>query len=239
MATRVLYVTEGKDAATVGRAREFFEQHEVPHEQIGEICADMSPAYRKGIGEHFPQARLVFDYFHVISLVSRAVDQIRRRESKEFPELLKGTRYLWLKNEENLSPEQSAQRQALKGSKLQTAKAHGQLAAFQDLLRAHSSEDAIAGLTWWCTWVMRSRLTEMKKVVTSIRDHWEGIEAYLETRLSNGPAEAVNGLIQTAKRKSRGFSSFEYFQTMIYLIGSKLNFDHLPSPVPIDPLRSS
>ena len=239
VATRVLYVTEGKDASTIGRARAFLEQRQVPVEQIGEICADMSPAFRKGIEEHFPQARLVFDYFHVMGLVSGAVDKIRRWESREFPELLKGTRYLWLKNEENLKPAQIEQRQKLLGSKLKTAKAHGQLAAFQDLLKARCAQDAIAGLKWWCTWVMRSRLPEMKKVVRSIREHWEGIVAYLDTRLTNGPAEAVNGLIQTAKRKSRGFRSFEYFRVMIYLIGSKLNFEHLPSPVPIDPLRSS
>ena len=239
VATRVLYVTEGKDASTIERTRQFLEQRQVPIERIGEICADMSPAFRKGIGEHFPQARLVFDYFHVIGLVSGAVDKIRRWESREFPELLKGTRYLWLKNEENLKPEQLEQRQRLKGSKLKTAKAHGQLAAFQDLLKARNPQDAIAGLKWWCNWVMRSRLPEMKKVVKSIRNHWEGIVAYLETRLTNGPAEAVNGLIQTAKRKSRGFRSFDYFRVMIYLIGSKLNFNHLPSPVPFDPLRSS
>jgi transposase len=113
------------------------------------------------------------------------------------------------------------------------------LAAFQDLLKARDSQDAIAGLKWWCTWVMRSRLPEMKKVVKSIRNHWEGIVAYLETRVTNAPAEAVNGLIQTAKRKSRGFRSFDCFRAMIYLIGSKLNFNHLPSPVPFNPLRSS
>jgi transposase len=239
VATRVLYVTEGKDASTIARARQFLEQRQVPAEQIREIYADMSPAFRKGIEEQFPKARLVFDYFHVIGLVSGAVDKIRRWESREFPELLKGTRYLWLKNEENLKPEQIEQRQRLKGSKLKTAKAHGQLAAFQDLLKARCPQDAIAGLKWWYTWVMRSRLPEMKKVVASIRKHWDGIVAYLETRLTNGPAEAVNGLIQTAKRKSRGFRSSDYFRVMIYLIGSKLNFNHLPSPVPFNPLRSS
>ena len=74
--------------------------------------------------------------------------------------------------------------------------------------------------------------------VKSIREHWDGIVAYLETRLTNGPAEAVNGIIQTAKRRARGFRTFECFQTVIYLIASKLNFDHLPNAVPCDPLRS-
>jgi len=236
--TRVLLVTEGRDATTLERTREFFHQHQADPDAIEEICADMSPAYRKGITEHFPKARLVFDYFHVIGLLTQAVDRVRRVESREFPELLKGTRYLWLKKDEKLKEEQRAQRDRLLGCKLKTAKAYGQLTAFQDLLQARRPQEAIEGLKWWCTWVMRSRLEPMKKVVKSIRQHWEGIVAYLETRLTNGPAEAINGIIQTAKRTARGFRSFEYFQTIIYLIGSKLSFDHLPCPVPIDPLRS-
>jgi hypothetical protein len=59
------------------------------------------------------------------------------------------------------------------------------------------------------------------------------------TRLTNIPAEDVNGPSQTAKRNSRGFRSVNYFRVMIHLIGSKLNFNHLPSPVPFDPLRST
>jgi len=78
----------------------------------------------------------------------------------------------------------------------------------------------------------------MIKVAKSIKAHWDGIVAYLETRLTNAGAEAVNGIIQTAKRKARGFRSFEYFQTIIYLIGSKLTFD-LPLSVPSYPPQTS
>ena len=74
--SRVLYVTEGKDAATVGRAQEWLASRGVSPEQITTVCADMSPAYAKGVGEHFPEAELVFDYFHVVSGVSSAVDAV-------------------------------------------------------------------------------------------------------------------------------------------------------------------
>jgi len=237
--TRVLFVTGGKDARTLEQTRRFIQERGADPDGIEEICADMSPAYRKGIGEHFPLARLVFDFFHVIGLLTQTVDRIRRAESREFPELLRGTRYLWLKNPENLTREQREQRQRLSQCKLKTAKAHRQLAAFQDLLKARRVEEALDGLKWWCGWVMRSRLEPMKQVVRSIREHWDGIVAYLETRLTNGPAEAVNGMIQTAKRQARGFRNFEYFQAIIYLIGSRLSFDHLPSPIPINPHQSS
>jgi transposase len=70
----------------------------------------------------------------------------------------------------------------------------------------------------------------MIAVAKSIKEHWDGVVAYLQTRLSNGPAEAINGIIQTVKRKCRGFRNIKYFRTMIYLVASRLKFD-LPSPI--------
>jgi len=236
--TRVLYVAPGKDAVAVQQAGEFLAQRGAPPEQIQEVCADMSPAYEKGIRESFPEAELVFDFFHVVQLLTVAVDAVRRRESADFPDLLKGTRYLWLKNEENLTPEQQEQRRELCRSKLATGKAHCHLAAFQDLLKARQVDEAVAGLKWWYNWVCHSRIPEMIKVAKSIKAHWDGIVAYLKTRLTNAAAEALNGIIQTAKRKSRGFRNFEYFRAVIYLIGSKLKFD-LPSPIPGHPHETS
>ena len=232
--TRVLFVAEGREAAAVEQAKVFLEERGLPSSQIREVCADMSPADAKGIREQFREARLVLDFFHVVQLLTTAVDTVRRRESARFPQLLKGTRYLWLKNEKNLSEAQQEQRRQLCRNNLQTAKAHGHLAAFQDLLKAQEVEEAVGGLKWWYNWVCHSRIPEMIKVAKSIKAHWEGIVAYLETRLTNAGAEAVNGIIQTAKRKARGFRSFEYFQTIIYLIGSKLKFN-LPIPVPSHP----
>ena len=119
--SRVLYVTEGKEAATVGRAKEWLESRGVPPEQITTVCADMSPAYAKGVGEHFPKAQLVFDCFHVVSGVSSAVDAVRRRERQSFPELLKG--------EDKLTGKQREHRRRLCQGKLQTGRAHGHLEA--------------------------------------------------------------------------------------------------------------
>ena len=236
--TRVLFVAEGREATEVEKAKIFLEERGLPLGQVREVCADMSPSYAKGIREQFPDARLVFDFFHVVQLLTTAVDTVRRRESARFPQLLKGTRYLWLKNEENLSEAQQEQRRKLCRNNLQTAKAYCHLAAFQDLLKAKEVEEAVGGLKWWYNWVCHSRIPEMIKVAKSIKAHWNGIVAYLETRLTNAGAEAVNGIIQTAKRKARGFRSFVYFQAIIYLIGSKLKFD-LPLSVPSHPPQTT
>jgi transposase len=236
--TRVLFVAEGRDADTLGQTKEFLEARGAKAEQVREICTDMSPAYIKGLKDHFPDARVVFDYFHIVGLITKALDEIRRRESREFPHLLKGTRYLWLKREENLSPEQSEKRFELCRYNLKTAKAYCHLSAFQDLLSVRKIEEAVSGLKWWYNWVCHSRIPDMIKVAKSIKEHWDGVVAYLETRLTNGPAEAINGIIQTVKRKCRGFRNFLYFRTMIYLVASKLKFD-LPSPIPGHPHETS
>jgi hypothetical protein len=75
-------------------------------------------------------------------------------------------------------------------------------------------------------------------VANSIKAHWNWHCRLPGTRLTNGASEALNGIIQTAKRKSRGFKNFEYFRAVIYLVGSKLKFN-LPSPVPTYPLTLS
>ena len=83
-----------------------------------------------------------------------------------------------------------------------------------------------------------SRIPEMVKVAKSIKAHGDGMVAYLETRLTNAGAEAMNGIIQTAKRKARGFRSFLYCQRIIYLVGSKLKSE-LPIPVPTCPPQTT
>ena len=229
--SRVLYVTEGKNAAAVAQAGEFFAQRGVPPAQIDTVCADLSVAFRKGITETFPDATLVYDFFHVMQLATDAVDQVRRRERQSFPELLKGKRWLFLKGEDKLSAAEQAERARLCRGQLQTGKACNHVDALRDIMKQSDAAAAEEDLKWWCGWVSRSRIPEMKKVAKSFREHWDGIVAYLQTRVTNGAAEALNGIIQTVKRKSRGFRTFEYFRLMIYLVASHLRFD-LPDPVP-------
>jgi transposase len=230
--SRVLFVTEGKEARAITDCREFLEQRGVRREQIKQICSDMSVAYTKGIEDEFPDAQLIYDYFHVVQAVSKGVDKVRRRECKTFPQLLTGTRWLWLKGEGKLSEEeQQLRRSLLCRGKLHTGKAYMHLSALRDLMKQRDRSAALTDLKWWCGWLDRSRIPEMRAVSKTVKNHWNGIVAYLKDRITNGAAEALNGIIQTVKRKSRGFRTFRYFRIMIYLVASKLKFD-LPEAVP-------
>lgn len=130
---RVLFATEGREAETFALFREDLEAHGGNPDRIWELCMDMSPAYRKGAREHLPKARTTFDRFHVVKLLNEAVDQVRRAERKDAPEL-KRTRYLWLKNQGNLSShhQRRLEQLVLAGSHLRTVQAYRMKLAFQD-----------------------------------------------------------------------------------------------------------
>jgi transposase len=235
---RVLAVAEGREAAAVAQAQRPLTQRGLDPLRVEQVCQDMSAAYLKGTRETYPNAEIIFDCFHVVQLATRAVDEVRRRERKIFPQELKDTRWLLLKGYEKLDEEQKKRLRAVRTSHLQTGKAYNLLDALRATLQMKSAEEAERELFWWCQWASRSRIKEMVKVSRTIQDHWSGVCAYLWTKVTNAAAEALNGIIQTVKRKARGFKTVKNFATIIYLVAGRLHFD-LPSPVPITHTTSS
>ncbi len=99
---RLIFVTVGKGAAVLYDFRQFLASKGISPSQIKEICCDMSPSFIAGIEENFPNACITFDKFHVMKLVNEALDVVRRQEQETQPEL-KHSRYISLKNQENLT----------------------------------------------------------------------------------------------------------------------------------------
>ena len=220
----VICATEGKNAQTVKVCKEHLETHGGHAENIKEVCIDMSPAFIKGFEEHFPNAAITFDKFHVIKNVNEAVDDVRRNEQKTCSDL-KYTRYIWLKNEVNLTAEQKRTLDKLKDCELQTTKAYRMKICLQELFRYPSSIAPMV-LQDWIQWGLRCRLEPMVEVAQMIQKHYQGIIQWFTSKLNNGLLEGVNSLIQAAKRKARGYRSVDNLIAMIYLIGGKLRFDY-------------
>lgn len=95
---------------------------------------------------------------------------------------------------------------------------------FQDAFSFDNPADAEPFLTHWYSWATHSRIAPMIKAAKTIKAHWAGVLCRITSRIRNGAAEAINGLIQSAKRRARGFRSSAYLTTMIYLIAGKLDF---------------
>jgi transposase len=221
---RLLFATEGKDHATVKAFTKDFKDHNGCPENIISACIDMSKAFIKGIKEELPNAEITFDPFHLIQLMNKALGEVRAEEARLFPEVLKGSRYAFLKNPENLTEKQDETLVKLCHYQLKTGRAYLIKLALQDIYFAPSRLDAEALLKSWYNWSIRSQIAQIKKVAKTVKEHWNGILAWFDSKLSNGFVEAINGLIQAAKRRARGYRTTKNLINMAYLIAGKLDF---------------
>ena len=152
---QILFATAGKDASTVKRFQQDLIAHKGAPDSISEFCSDMSPAFIKGVTDYFPKAHLTFDKFHIMKIINEAVDEVRRQEQKERPELAK-TRYIWLKNKNNLKKAQieTLEKLQVKKLNLKTSRAYHIRMNFQDFF-TQPIETAESFLNKWYFWATR------------------------------------------------------------------------------------
>jgi transposase len=191
---RLLWSGERREAAT---PRAFFEaMGPVWCAQIRAICCDMWAPYVDVIREQCPQAVLVFDKFHIIRHLLNAVNDVRKAEARELrkthPGLLAGTRYLWLKNPENLTPAQEQRLSSLEKLNLKINRPYLLKDLFSLLWSYRSKKQAKEFLHWWFWKATHSRLPVFRRLAWMLRRHEEGILAWSRTRIDNGAVEAMN-----------------------------------------------
>ena len=224
-----MFVTEGKGSSTLLAFKHDLEVHGGVANNITDVSCDMSPAFIKGVRDNLPEAQITFDRFHVLKLINEAVDQFRREEAKDNP-LLKGTRFLFLKNDVKLTQAQRDQKEKLKLSELnlKSIEALNLRETFQQIYRAQTEEQFELLLNQWHEWATKSQLKPMEKVAKTIRNHWDGIVQWKKSQINNGILEGLNSVVQAAKRKARGYKA-EHFKTIVYLITGGLDFSKLNS----------
>jgi transposase len=224
---RVLFATEGKDAETVAAFADDLAAHRGDPETIEEVCIDMSPAFIKGVGDSLPNAAITFDKFHAVKIINDAVEKVRRAEQKS-QSLLRGTRYIWLRNPANLSARQRATLERLPTRHLKTARAYNIRLAFQDLYDQPSVQAGAGFLRKWYFWATHSRLEPIIDAAHTVKRHWDGILRWFDSKIANGLIEGINSLVQAAKTKARGYRSARNLKAMVYLLAGKLDM-HLPA----------
>ncbi|UUX92226.1 ISL3 family transposase [Methanoplanus endosymbiosus] len=220
---RVIYVCDGKDSSTLTSFRNELLAHGGNPDLIHSGCCDMSPAFLKGFRESFPDCNVTLDKFHVIKIISDAVDQIRRGESKKQP-ILKKTKYLWLKDPNDLKPEQRIELNNLLCVNLKTAEAYKLKRRFQELWNQDNPENTLDSLNKWVVLANESKLKPMIRVAKTIKKHEGGILNIVKSGMTNAILEGTNSLIQTFKRAARGYRNSKTLIKMIYLRLGDLNF---------------
>jgi len=221
-ARRLLFACAGRDQGTVARFVEDLEAHGGDTGSITAACIDMSRSYIAGVGKHLPEAEITFDRFHVVKLANEALEEVRRAEVRTEP-VLKRSRWMWLKDKHQWTKTQIAQHHDLSRRRLKTARAFRMKEELRDIFaQADGKTEAMQLLTAWLSWATRSRLAPFYNLARTINAHWDGILNGFDSRLSNGSVEAINGLIQAAKARARGYRTTRNFINMAYLVAGRL-----------------
>ena len=216
----VEYVTEDREKASLQRY--FSQLTDEQRQGIEAVAMDMWEPYVQATMEALPLAKekIVFDRFHIMQHMTKAVDQVRKAENQklslEGDERLKKTKYLWLTTEENLSEKQRPRFAALKDSDLKTARAWGIKENLRNLWTYATPGWAKRFFKEWYGWATRSRLEPVKKVAAMIQRRLENVTSYCKHFVTNAVAEGLNSKIMSIKRRAGGFRNAANFKTAIY-----------------------
>ena len=242
-AKRLLFATEGRDHQTVVDFAADLQAHGGEPEQVRHVCQDMSAAYAKGVALALPNAQISYDRYHVVAMANEAMDKVRQAELRDEPQAvakalgtserktIKGLMWGMRKNPSGWSRTQLNAMHWLQHSGLKSARAWRLKMALREVYaRAAASNDphgARADLSAWLSWARRCRLEPFRKLAKTISDRADAVVRGMTDNRSNAFVEAMNGLLQQAKRAARGFRTATNFIAIAYLRMSKLK--HLPA----------
>jgi len=218
----VVFVGDGKGSDALAP---FWTRLKRSRAKIKAVAIDMSPAYISAVMENLKEATIVFDHFHVIKLFNEKLSDLRRTLyhqalTQQEKHVIKGTRWLLLKNPENLDETRSEH------ERLQEALALNQPLATayylkEDLRQLWSYPNKRAAKAFLKDWVARARASGTKMLVKfadTLMAHASGILAYYNFRISTGPLEGTNNKINVMKRQAYGFRDMEFFKLKIMAI---------------------
>jgi len=221
-AGRVVYVGHGKGGDAL---QTFWRRLRRSKAKIEAVATDLSPAFIAAVLENLPDAVMVYDHFHIVKLFNDKLSLLRRTlfhqlTEKEDKKLLKGTRWLLLKNPENLNADRDEPR------RLQEALALNEPLAIayylkEDLRQLWSFPTKEQAAEFFEGWLQRAWSTGIKPIITianTLAARRSGILAWYDCPISTGPLEGINNKIKTMKRQAYGFRDLEFFELKIKAI---------------------
>jgi transposase len=216
----VLYVADDRKKASLVAYYESLTEEQ--REAIECISMDMWQGFIGATLKSIPGAekKIAFDKFHIAQYLGDAVNKVRREEHKALlqvgNEILKGSKYAWQTNPDNMSTKDWRAFKDLRNSNLKTARAWAIKEYAMSLWNYVSRTWAEKGWERWYSWAIRSRLEPIKKVARMVKKHLWGIINAVVLDANNGHAESTNSKIKMVKVRSRGFRNKDRFKTAIY-----------------------
>ena len=213
----VIHVGEGKGITALAGALKKLKKS-----KLKVVTMDMANAYYSWISENFPQAHIVFDHFHVIKLMNDKLDKVRKRITSKMNEVqrkqLKGLRFIFLKNNEDLPEDAKVILRNMRGDFQDLGDAY----VFKEALRSiysqvRDSYHASMAFHRWCRLAEETGIPELRSIAKTIRDKLDGIVSYWTFRhISNASMEGFNNKIRWLIKQAYGFRDREYFTLKIY-----------------------
>lgn len=228
---RVVFVTQGRKCENL---KEFFEKRCDPAaaKRLEAASIDMWDPYEKAIHQCAPQAMIVYDKFHISRMVNDCVDGVRKHEQSrltaEGRKLLKHKRFLLLKGQERLSPEQQQSLKELLEQNEPLHKAHLLKEQFREMYSIEPDQDDTPAtyvqkifqyLVGWLERASQSNLAAFTPFIKRVKKRWPGILNYFRYPISNGLSEGLNNKISSLQKRAYGFRNLEYFTLKIYQQG--------------------
>jgi transposase len=216
----VVFVGNGKGIEAL---KPFWKRLKRSRAKIEAVAIDMSPAYINAVQTNLPKAVLVFDHFHIHQLFNEKLSDLRRklyREAQEqlHKEVLKGTRWLLLKNPENLDPTRNESKRLHEALVLNQPLATAYYMK-EDLRRVWEQPHYAAAQRVLDDWIRRaesSGIPMLSRFAHTLAAHRGGILNYYRYPLSTGPLEGTNTKIRVLQRQAYGFRDAEFFKLKIY-----------------------
>ena len=222
---RAIFVTEGRSSEVFSQFVDFLVLHGGCAENIKLVSMDMSSAFTSGCRSALPNAKIVFDRFHVIKICNEALDDVRKSLRGTHP-FSKHEKFTLLHNNDNLDVADSFVLSDITENCHEIGLAYALKEAFADLYDVKDPDAAEGYLAYWCDRALDSGLKPFVKMVDTVRSHWDGIVAYFRCRVTNGILEGLNSKIQLARRRARGFSNIDNLIHMVYLVAGRLNLGY-------------
>jgi transposase len=215
----VVFVGDGKGVEAL---KPFWKRLRRARAKVQAVATDLSSAYIRAVRDNLPRAVHVFDHFHVIKLFNDKLSAFRRElyhqaSSDEDRKILKGTRWLLLKNPENLDEDRDELQRLEEALRLNKPLAIAYYLK-EDLRQIWSQRDKRTARRVLRDWLARARASGIRMLVqfaATLEEHQEGVLNYYDYRISTGPLEGTNNKIKTMKRQAYGFRDHEFFKLKI------------------------
>jgi len=215
----VVFVGEGRGSDTL---RPFFRRLRHSRAKVRAVASDMAGGFLKAVREFLPEARLVLDRFHVVKLFNEKLTQLRRdlyREAtdKLHKSVLKGTRWLLLKNPENLDEDRDEGQRLKEALSLNASLATAyylkeDLRQFWEQATKRKAERWLAA---WCTRAEKSGIRVLQQMANTLRGHRTHLLAWYDDPISTGPLEGVNNKLKLLQRQAFGYRDLELLKLRI------------------------